>query len=857
MEPSEPTKHRHPESEGDRAAVEALFDRLLDLSSDERRAVLADSSLDPAVRARVTRLLALADDPPARLDEPVVSQEAIQAAAPDRRIGSYTVRGLIGAGAMGVVYRAEQERPRREVALKLMRAAVEGEAGARRFEREAQLLGRLQHPGIAQIFEFGTTELDTGRTAFIAMELVDGRPLLAHVETEGLDLRARVTLLRDLCDAVHHAHLRGVIHRDLKPSNVLVAGDGVVKVIDFGVARALEGDAERWRATLAGQVIGTLEYMSPEQVQGDIERLDARTDVYSLGAIGYEILSGRLPHDLSGLTVATAARTIAERDVPRLGVAAPACRGDLEWVIGRALEKEQDRRYQSAHALAGDLRHWLAHEPVEARPAGALYQLRRFTRRNRAMVAGAATTLVAILVGAAVAVNQAIENRALADAEEAARRKAEDRTAELERMTDALAAQLRAIDAHAVAEVLHAGLLDELQPALERGAHRHDLESVDMVGLALRGLDEGLFQPAVDRLTRAFPDDPATRARLLQSLADAELNVGLPAAAEEHFREVRSIYLEVDRGESTRSLLTLLDIAHTLGVRSRTEEALAVIAPHEDALVDAIDGTSAEGRYLRLRALVARIRGDLDAAATFYERALAALGELPDDLSPDALAEPLRIDQLATRADLGVVLCQLDRFDEGIPAMTAALDRLVDLQDPPASLAMMRWGIQTDLGVALCRSGRADEGEPLLVDAEAGATRELGANHTATAAARIELGQWYAETVRYAEAVPLLRAADEVLVREGGPGHPGRFTPLLTLTQCHASIGRLDDAAETAEALYDLTSTTLDDRPELRLHGILNLRQVALLLAARDDDPAWRARAAELTTEADALRVRR
>ena len=216
---------------------------------------------------------------------------------------------------MGVVYLAN---PKESATLGRGQGVAfgqgQGTAGARRFEREAELLGRLQHPGIAQIFESGTTPGEHGSATYIAMEYVDGTSITEHAREHGLDTAARVRLLIDLVTAVHHAHMRGVLHRDLKPSNVLVTEDGRVKVIDFGVARALDSDRHSTLRTTTGQVIGTLAYMSPEQIAGDVDRVDSRTDVYALGVMAYELLSDRLPHDLQSKPLTEIARILKHVD---------------------------------------------------------------------------------------------------------------------------------------------------------------------------------------------------------------------------------------------------------------------------------------------------------------------------------------------------------------------------------------------------------------------------------------------------------------------------------------------------------------------------------------------------------------
>ncbi|MEO0650416.1 MAG: serine/threonine-protein kinase [Planctomycetota bacterium] len=534
MNSDRPTSAEPPD-EPDAAAVEELFDRILDLPPDERRQALEGSDVEADVRDRVSRLLGHFDDPPANLELGVVASEALDDFAASRWIGPYSILGMIGVGAMGVVYRAEQETPRREVALKLMRAAVAGPAGEQRFEREAQLLGRLQHPGIAQIFEYGIADLDEGRTAYIAMELVDGRPLSEYVEDRGIDLRGRVQLLVELCDAIHHAHLRGVLHRDLKPSNVLVTEAGRIKVIDFGVARPIDADQDAWQATLEGQVVGTLAYMSPEQVRGDLEILDARADVYSLGALAYELLSGRLPHALDGMTLLSAIQVVAERDVPRLGSVAPACRGDLDWIVGRALEKDPEQRFQSAEALARDFQRWLDFEAVEARPPSAVYQLRRFARRHLGAALAIGVTSVSLVVAAVVSAHFAIDNAQLAESEAEARARAEEEAGEadrLRRLAEANAAEVirrtdpdrldRAIreadtlwpTLPATAPAIHAWLAEFADPLLASlDAHRQTLRDWRRNALAYTEADR-----RSDRETWRFNDPSLQERQVSRSL---------------------------------------------------------------------------------------------------------------------------------------------------------------------------------------------------------------------------------------------------------------------------------------------------------------------------------------------------
>ncbi len=307
------------------------------------------------------------------------------------------ILGLLGEGGMGTVYEAEQDSPRRPVALKVVRPGLASPALLKRFTHEAQILGRLHHPGIAQVYEAGLA--DDGQP-FFAMEFIRGLPLDEYANRHGLDLAARVGLVARVCDAVQHAHDQGVIHRDLKPANILVEETGQPKVLDFGVARATDADLLTAAGlTRTGQLLGTPNYMSPEQVTADPAAIDHRADVYALGVILFELAAHRLPYRLEDRPLAEAARLILEQDPPRLGSIDPELRGDVETIVAKALEKDPARRYPSAADLAADLRRWLAHEPILARPPSALYHLRKFARRHTGLVGGVVATGVALVLG--------------------------------------------------------------------------------------------------------------------------------------------------------------------------------------------------------------------------------------------------------------------------------------------------------------------------------------------------------------------------------------------------------------------------------------------------------------------------
>ena len=412
-------------------ALKRHFAELAELGGEERRARLAElEAQDPELAAELGTLFAhhesVAGD---ALGGLVPSEDEAQRSAPlPERIADYRVLGELGRGGMGTVYEAEQESPRRRVALKLIRAEGTTPKLLRRFEHEAELLGRLQHPGIAQVYAAGTWESQTGPQPYFAMERVEGRPLLEWASQHAPRSADRLRLIARICDAVQHAHERGVIHRDLKPANILVTQDGQPKVLDFGVARATDADiAAVTLRTGVGELVGTVPYMSPEQAGCEPDELDARSDVYALGVLTFELLTGRLPHEIDGVALHEAVRTIREDEPTKLSVLDRALKGDVETIVSKALAKEKERRYPTAAALADDLRRHLSNEPIVARPTSALYQLSKFTRRNRALVGGISSGLAIAFVALVLALLHSLEQTRTARAAESQALLAADR----------------------------------------------------------------------------------------------------------------------------------------------------------------------------------------------------------------------------------------------------------------------------------------------------------------------------------------------------------------------------------------------------------------------------------------------
>ena len=391
-------------------------------------------------------------------------------------IGPYRLAKKIGEGGMGIVYVAEQKEPiQREVALKIIKPGMDTQEVIARFEAERQALALMDHPGIAKVLDVGATE--SGRPYF-AMELVNGTPITTYCDTNQITPGRRLELFIAVCQAVQHAHQKGIIHRDIKPSNVLVAvydGRAIPKIIDFGVSKAIDQRlTEKTTFTRFGQVVGTVEYMSPEQASLDRLDVDTRSDVYSLGVLLYELLTGETPYDQEQLrTVAfdELLRIIREEELPKpstrlsTSLSLPSIaanrridpkklgtliRGDLDWVVMRALEKERGRRYDTASSLGADVQRFLIDEPVEASPPSAVYRFRKFARRNRTALVTAVVVAVTLMLGAAVSGWQAIRaTRAMHAQQQAMDVAAEQRELAEQNATEAMAERRRAEDAAA------------------------------------------------------------------------------------------------------------------------------------------------------------------------------------------------------------------------------------------------------------------------------------------------------------------------------------------------------------------------------------------------------------------------
>jgi predicted Ser/Thr protein kinase len=503
--------------------VRALFEAALAQPRAARDGWLAAQPADDALREAVAALLADADDETLGGIEGPGAGEL----ADGQHIGRYRILRTLGRGGMGVVYLAEQSNPRRLVALKLLAGAV-GDAALARFRREAELLARLSHPGIARIVE---VDADAGGRPFLVMEYVEGRDLAAHCVDRSRD--ERLALLARVADAVEHAHQRGVVHRDLKPSNILVDADGQPRVLDFGIGQVV-GEGETLTAT--GTLLGTPAYMSPEQAAGS-GKVDARSDVYALGVLAYELVADRLPLPVAGLTPLEALRVVGESTPPPLSRIDRTLRGDLEVIVETALAKSPSLRYASAGALADDLRRYLAREPIRARRPSAWRRGVLYARRKPAQVATLALALFGVLGGSALAVGYAVDAARERDRARAALADARDTQAALARVFAAGNPTLVGKPDVAFRDVLAAtpAQIADLPPAIRLTVQYTVAQARAQIGDALAAIDA--FVAAV---------------RIAEELGEPR------ARAQAEIRRIMVAYDHVDLAESERAIAAVL-----------------------------------------------------------------------------------------------------------------------------------------------------------------------------------------------------------------------------------------------------------------------------------------------------------
>ncbi len=614
--------------------------------ADRARLVAEACRGDSQLLIEVSELLDAPEQVGEFLGQPVLESGALKSAVAGtqeglpratvfpERIGQYRIVRLLGEGGMGAVYEAEQATPSRRVALKVIRPGILSPKLLRRFEHEVQVLGRLQHPGIAQIYEAGSDDDGAAAAPFFAMELIAGQPLTEYVKANDLDVPTQLELIAKVCDAVQHAHQRGVIHRDLKPANILVDRSGQPKVLDFGVARATDADVQvTTLQTDVGLLVGTIPYMSPEQIEGDSASLDTRCDVYALGVVLYELVCGRLPFDLDRKSVLEAVRCIREDEPIRGSAITKAVRGDVETILLKAMEKDRDRRYQSASELAADIRRYLRHEPLSARPPSAAYQLRKLAQRKKAAVFGAAIAVVGLLLGTGGAAWQAYE--ATVERDRAVR---QTRVAEqiISFLQDVLASADPAVSD---ADVTVRGALDRAarsveteltgEPLLQALVHHQIGQIYHRLGRYEEA--ERHLRTALEVHRRLAGDDEETAA-IITDLAWALQEHGDFDGSERTFRESLAIMRRLFGEDAPQAVVVLAFIADTKNLKREWPEA-AALARDALALLTQSFGSEHEDTAYAQTTLARALTnmGQTNEAERLYRRALTTQRKLLGD----------------------------------------------------------------------------------------------------------------------------------------------------------------------------------------------------------------------------------
>jgi len=784
---------------------------------------------------------------------------------PPEAISNYRLLQKLGEGGMGEVYEAEQEQPiRRRVALKIIKQGMDSKQVVGRFEAERQALALMNHPNIAHVFEAGTTE--RGRPYF-AMEYVPGASITRYCDKYELGTRERLELFIQVCEGVQHAHQKGIIHRDIKPSNVLVTvqdGKPVPKIIDFGVAKAIgQRLTQKTFFTNLGQLIGTPEYMSPEQAEMAELDIDTRTDVYALGALLYELLVGLPPFDSSELRqhgFSELRRRICEEEPPRPStrvsrLAAPPSpartrrveasalsrqlRGDLDWITMKALEKDRTRRYPSPSELAADIRRHLNHEPVMASPPGTGYRVRKFIRRHKVGVAAAGVIGLTLFLGAAGS------------------------TIGLLRATRA--ERVSRLEAETSERVL--GFLVGLFRVSDPGEARGNTITAREI------LDRG-----AQRIRQELVDQPLVRARLMSTMGDVYRGLGLYPEARSLLEEslvVRESLLGKDHPDvaaSARSLAVLLvSTGDYDGARPLLERALKI---REQALgpahPDVAQSLSNLG-VLRLKT------GQYEDARSLLERALeieeAALGPEHADVAKDL-------------NNLGLVLSEMGRYQEARPPLERALrireavlganhpdlattlnnlgNLLLNLEDRAGARPLYERALAIDekalgpdhpsvaddlnnLATLLKEMGEHEAARPLYERALAVREKILGADHPDVATSLHNMAELLRTTGDHAGARTFDQRALVIWERALGPDHPDVAWALSGLAVALRELGRYQEAEPLFERALAIHGSALEPgHPE----RAAVLSDYAVLLRRTDRE----AEAREMEARARAIR---
>jgi len=792
------------------AIIESLYHAALQKAPGERSSYLAVACADDStLRSEIESLLVYADAQflnPAQNSKMTELLDKIGGIGPSdgvdlvgvaavgtpptipATIGRYRILRLLGEGGMGAVYEAEQEQPRRTVALKVIKPGLATPELLRRFEQESQALGRLQHPGIAQIYEAGTANSGFGPQPFFAMEFIEGESLLQYAEAHQLKTRQRLELMAKVCEAVQHAHQRGVIHRDLKPGNILADMNGQPKVLDFGVARVTDSNPKATRQTDVGRLVGTLAYMSPEQVLADSLEVDTRSDVYALGVILYELLVGRAPYTVSR-NIPEAVQTIREEDPAPLSSISRNYRGDIETIVAKALEKDKARRYASAAGLAGDIRRYLTDEPILARPPSATYQLQKFARRHKALVTGVVAVFVVLIAGIIVSTWEATRAR-----------RAEQ------------AATAQAATAKAVNDFLQNDLLAQASAkAQARPDNKPDPDLKVRTALDRAG----------GRITGKFTGQPLVEASIRQTIGKTYRDLGLYPDAQRQVERALDLRHRILGEEHPDTLATMNELATLYRDQGKYPQAerlftkvlevrrRALGEEHPDTLATINDLAvlyRRQGKYAQAEPLFTKIlevrRRVLGKDRPETLTTMNDLGVLYTSQGKYALAESLLTkalevkrrtlgeehpDTLINMNNLGQVYQYEDKYADAelLYAKVAELHRHVLGEDHPEALISMN-----NLAQIYLYQGKYAQAGPLFSKILEVRRRVRGDEHPETLVTMNDLAVLYTYQRKYAQAEQLFTKVLEVKRRVLGEGHPETLISMDNLAFLYRNQGK-------------------------------------------------------------------
>jgi eukaryotic-like serine/threonine-protein kinase len=777
-----------------------LFEAARSLSKQACDEYLSHACDDDAeLRKEVEDLLAehtrqgpLDTNTPGELAELITSEDVASGVDTPTKIDRYTIIEHIGQGGMGSVYEARQQNPDRAVALKVIKRGMDSKQVIARFEAERQAVAMMDHPNIAQVFDAGTTE--DGRP-FFAMELVRGVSIIEYCQSQKLDLASRLDLFVQVCRAIQHAHQKGIIHRDIKPSNVLVTkidGVAVPKIIDFGIAKATDSRLDTQATiTMHGQLVGTPAYMSPEQTTLNSKDVDTRTDIYSLGVLLYELLTGTTPftdEDLLSKGFAEMMRVINddEPDKPstrlltleKQGAAASLdhptrhrtvvsmLQGDLDWIAMKCLEKDPDRRYESASALAQDIARFIGNEPVEARPPTRIYQIQKFVQRHRGQVIAGAAVLGVLLLGIAGTTGGMIW---ALDEQANAKQSAQD-------------AENEARTAQATVEFLLSDLLGAADPARMEDRDLTVRQAVSIASESIEG---------------KFTDQPEVEAQIRTTIAQTLEQLGVFDEAEPHHRRRLAIYESIEGESGIDTINAMHSLASNLMYQGRFDEAIEITIeeisilraarePGDDQLTNALSSLGVA--YLQT--------GQYTKAAPILEETLQAKRRSLGDLDPSTLS---------SIHNLAGLYGQNGQSERALELAREAYRGRLEVLGPGdprtfGSLNLVTW--------MLNRLERYDESKDILEDAIADAQSRLGPAHLQTTALIRTLATQHRKLGEYPQAERLLAPLLIILKDTLGDDNINTFSAMRSLADTIAIQGRQEESlALFAQALNAARNT--------------------------------------------------